>query len=77
MLFPVNADRCVAEIPVAGGKRNTFSQINFHSYRLEFFNQFISDYLKAFSKCTLQFIFEFVISKTKQKNGKKPVSKYM
>jgi hypothetical protein len=35
-LFPANAAKCVAEIPMAGGKRNTFSQTNFHSYRHEF-----------------------------------------
>jgi len=35
----------VAENPVASGKRNAFFQGNFHSYRLEFFIQFVSDYL--------------------------------
>jgi hypothetical protein len=44
----VNAAKNAAEIPLAGGKRNTFSQVNFHSYRLEFFNQFVSDDLIDF-----------------------------
>jgi hypothetical protein len=47
-LIPVNAAKSAAEIPVAGEKQNTFFQMNILSCRLEYFNDFVSDYLIAF-----------------------------
>jgi hypothetical protein len=60
-VFTVNAAKGVAKIPVTGGKRNTFAQLNFNSYSLEDLNQFVSDYLTVFSKCSVQFTLDFVI----------------